>query len=105
MQEILSSQKNIIIVVAGFLLVLGGGYYYFSSQSNLTGGGSFDKNLLDKKVSKFLSVKDSLDFKNASFLKSPFYPELVNNTENIPLIKARGRDNPFIPYAATGPAR
>ena len=64
-----------------------------------------DTSLLDKKIVAFLDVKDKINLKDSTFLKSAFYSSLEDYSETIPMTTARGRDNPFIPYVAPGSIR
>ena len=98
----LLSQKNIIIAVV-FLFVLGGGYYFFApdSSSEATTNVEVNRGLLAKNIVTFLGVKDKIDLKDSAFLTSVFYNQLIDYSEVIEMSPRRGRDNPFIPYAAS----
>ena len=100
MQQDLQLQKNKIIGAVVIVVVLIAGYFWYSSQSDSQEGSTttVDKTLFSKDVASFYAVKDSINFKDLSFMKKGFYTKLRDDTVNIPSIKPTGRPNPFVPY-------
>ena len=107
MQNFLIQKNNIIVIACAVLLLGVGGVYFYltTSDSSESSQTAVDTTLLKKDIKDYLSVKDSISFEDVSFKKSPFFPVLKNNTEVIEMSPSRGRDNPFLPYAAPGSIR
>lgn len=108
MQETFLTQKNIIIAVVGLFAVLGGGYYAYSTlNEGVIVVGDLDPTILNPELVAFINAKDKIKIstKDMNFLTSEFYPMLVDHTETINPSASRGRPDPFIPYAPTGPIR
>jgi hypothetical protein len=102
MPQNLLSQKNSIIAVVILVVVLGGGYAYYSSTqdasssaSSSASSGSVDPSLFTKDVAEFYKAKDSINFKDLSFMKKSFYNDLRDNTVEFPPAVPTGRPNPF----------
>lgn len=98
------SQKNTIIIGIVLVLALAGGYYWYSSNSDTVSAPvaeiTLDPSLFNPDIRALYEAKDSINFKDLSFMQKAFYTELKDNTVEIPSIKPTGRPNPFIPYAS-----
>ena len=109
MPENLLSSKNIAIGIATITVLVGGGYYgytvAFQDQTSVAPSSNVNISLLEPNVKTFLSVKDSISFKDVAFKKSKLYEQLMDYSETIPDTTERGRDYPFTPYVITGPIR
>lgn len=109
MPQNLASKKNSIIGAVILLVVVGGGYFWYSSSQDGSApseiSGKVDPTLFNTDVAAFYAAKDKINLKDLSFMKKSLYTQLKDNTVDIPSVKPTGRDNPFVPYAATGPIR
>lgn len=103
------SQKNSKLGAVVLVVVLAGGYYlystFFSEDVSSATQAEISKSLLSSDVVNFLETKDKINLKDISFSKTSLYKMLVDFSEVIPETTERGRPDPFIPYAPTGPIR
>lgn len=113
MQETFLTQKNAIIALVVVCILVGGGYYgyTFFTEDPLASSSELDTSSLDPNLVAFINAKNKINLKrkDITFLNPGFaadiYSTLIDHTETIPMTDSRGRPDPFIPYATTGPIR
>ena len=103
-------KKTLIIEMAVLVIFLGGMYYLytiFSEQSSVTTQTQGSEQLLGQNITLFLKAvrQDKLSFDTSSFMSQPLIEQLQDFSETIVPASSRGRDDPFAPYAFTGPLR
>lgn len=102
-------KKTIIIEVAILILFLGGGYYAYTyfTDSSATTVAAPNQALLGPNFVTFINAveKDKISFQDVDALKSSFVDRLEDKSETINPTSARGRPEPFIPYATSRPIR
>jgi hypothetical protein len=110
MPENLLAHKNIIIGVIVAIVALGGGGYFVYTKlfPAADPAAPINQAILSGDIVAFMNAKDKIKISSSTdavFLKSGFYPLLVDHTEVVNPNPTRGRPDPFIPYAPTGPIR
>lgn len=110
MQSFFVQKKTVIIEVVVLIAFLFGGYYLYSSFSEGTttvSQGSVNEQLLGQNFVLFLKIvnQDRISFQGITFMDSELVQQLRDFSETISINPTRGRSDPFMPYAATGPVR
>lgn len=106
---ILQERKILIIEVLVVIAVLYGCYYGYTAlfASNTTASVGLNEKSLGSNTLTFISKTRTANyaFKDKTFLSTPYVQKLRDYTEIILPNQTRGREDPFIPYAASRPLR
>lgn len=110
MQSFFVQKKTLIIEVAILILFLGGIYYLYTVMKEggvVTSQGSASDHLLGPNMTLFIKAvgQDNISFAGAESMQSDLVQRLRDFSEVISLTESRGRADPFVPYASTGPLR
>jgi hypothetical protein len=110
MQSFLIQKKTLIIEMLVLVVFLGGSYYAyvtFSADDVITTQPAINQSLLGQNFVLFLKAvqEDKLSFKDVKFADSKLVDQLEDYSETIGTTTARGRVDPFIPYASSRPLR
>ena len=104
-----TQKKTIIIEIVILVVFLVGIYYVYKIFSNedATTTTTVNQQLLGQNLILFVKAteKENLSLDNMSFMNSSLVKQLQDFSEIIPPTTVRGREDPFVPYAATRPTR